>query len=278
MTATASYTTEIMDSIVQLYGEAPLLTRAEEAALFVRLAAGDEAARGEIIAANLRLVINIASKFHSDGMELPDLIQEGSIGLMRAASDFDISRGWRFSTYATYWIRQAITRAIMNKARVIRLPVHMAERVAKIRRAQEGQASAMSVDALAAAIGEDAERVRNALGVAEIVASLEQDVGFLPSKFPRTLKDCIPADDPDIDDTAAERDAHERLAAALASLPERERIILEMRCGWGGRQCHTLDQIGLYFGVTRARVRQIEKEALGHLREHAGMYGLEGLL
>ncbi len=275
---TGQYTVEVMDSIVQLYGEAPLLTRDEEVALFTRLRAGDETARDAIIAANLRLVIDIAAKFRTDGMELPDLIQEGSIGLMRAVQDFDVSRGWRFSTYATYWIRQAITRSIMNKARVIRLPVHMAERVARIRRAQENQASAMSVPALALAIGENEERVRNALGAAECIASLEQDIGFLPSKYSRTLKDCIPADAPDLPETAAERDAHERLALALAGLPERERTILEMRCGWNGRQCHTLDQIGAQFGVTRERVRQLEKEALIWLRESAAGYGLEGLL
>lgn len=276
--------TDCMDQIIA-QAAAPLLSRAEARVLFPLAQAGDAAAHERCVAANLRLVIAIAARYQHNGLELPDLIQEGTIGLLRAVAGFDATRDIAFSTYATNWIRQAIQRAIHCRGRAIRLPVHVHETCAKARRA----ANQLAVDgqdadtaAITAVSGISAQRLATLFALPD-TTSLDAPHDRTNGD-PYTLAELIPAPSPALEDAVAEADWHvyqrAQVTAALATLDARARFVLELRYGLNGHAPHTLEAVGARLDppLTRERARQIERDALRTLRETAAACGLVGLL
>jgi len=247
-------------------GRFPLLTAAEEVALAKRIERGDAAAKERMINCNLRLVVSIAKRYQGRDLSLLDLIQEGVIGLNRAVEKFDWRRGFKFSTYATWWIRQACQRAVSNQSATIRVPVHIHERRVKLSRAANQLRTRLgnepTHEELAEATGLEVRHVKEALEVAEATASLNQSVGSADDGELGDLFGDPTAEDPS--DEAAE--SFERLAVrrVLAKLPERQRRILELRFGFEG-ETETLEAIGKELGLNRERVRQLEREALARL-------------
>jgi RNA polymerase primary sigma factor len=259
---------------VRLYfhdmGRVPLLTAVEEVSLARRIERHDEEARRRLIEANLRLVVSIAKRHAGRGMPLLDLIQEGNIGLMRAVEKFDYRRGFKFSTYATWWIRQAVTRALADQSRTIRVPVHMVENIHKVIRVQRLLIQELgrepTPEEIAAEMGVSPERVREIQKISQEPVSLENPVG---DEGDSQLGDFI-EDEQSVapSDAVGELMQGEDLSRVLELLTSRERRVLEMRYGLTDGRPHTLEEVGVQFGVTRERIRQIEAKTLAKLRAY----------
>jgi RNA polymerase primary sigma factor len=263
---------EVSTDTLQLFlkdiGKVPLLTAAQEVELAKRIERGEHAAKQAMVEANLRLVVSIAKRYRNQGLPFLDLIQEGTIGLVRAAEKFDYRKGFKFSTYATWWIRQAVARALADKARTIRMPVHVVEKLNKIMRterklrAERGREPSSEEIALELELSiEEVEQIRR---TSQAPVSLEKPVGDEEeSEFGHFIEDeNVPLPD-EAADTALRNEA---LTRALRMLGERERRVLEMRYGLNGEQPRTLDEVGRTFNVTRERIRQIENQSLKKLR------------
>ena len=261
-----------IDDPVKVYlkeiGRVPLLTPEEEIDLAVRISNGDEAAKKRLSEANLRLVVSIAKRYLGRGMQFLDLIQEGNLGLIKAVEKFDYTKGFKFSTYATWWIRQAITRAIADQARTIRIPVHMVETINKVKKVSSQLLHANGREPSAEEIAEEldmpVDKVREIMRVAQEPVSLETPIGEEEDSH---LGDFIPDDDaPAPADAASHTLLKETLGNVLDSLTPREEKVLRLRFGLEDGRSRTLEEVGKEFNVTRERIRQIEAKALRKLR------------
>ena len=261
-----------IDDPVKVYlkeiGRVPLLSADEEIELAVRMSQGDEIARKRLSEANLRLVVSIAKRYVGRGMQFLDLIQEGNLGLIKAVEKFDHTKGFKFSTYATWWIRQAITRAIADQARTIRIPVHMVETINKVKKVnsqllhQNGHEP--SCEQIAAELEMPVEKVREIMRVAQEPVSLETPIGEEEDSH---LGDFIPDNDaPAPPDVASHTLLKEQLTEVLSTLTPREAKVLKLRFGLEDGRSRTLEEVGKEFNVTRERIRQIEAKALRKLR------------
>ena len=261
-----------VDDPVKVYlkeiGRVPLLTPEEEIELAIRIADDDEKAKKRLAEANLRLVVSIAKRYVGRGMQFLDLIQEGNLGLIKAVDKFDYTKGFKFSTYATWWISQAITRAIADQARTIRIPVHMVETINKVKKTNSQllhkNGRDPSAEEIAAELGMPVDKVREILRVAQEPVSLETPIGEEEDSH---LGDFIPDDDaPAPADAASMLLLKEQLNDVLKTLTPREAKVLALRFGLEDGHPHTLEEVGSEFGVTRERIRQIEAKALRKLR------------
>jgi RNA polymerase primary sigma factor len=260
--------TDSLQLFLKEIGRVPLLTAAQEVELAKRIERGDDAAKRHMVEANLRLVVSIAKRYRNQGLPFLDLIQEGTIGLVRAAEKFDYRRGFKFSTYATWWIRQAVARALADKARTIRMPVHVVEKLNRITRAERKLRTEYHRDPtpeeIATELGLEVDEVAAILRSAQTPISLEKPVGDdEESEFGHFLQDdSAPAPD-EAADLAMRKESLRRI---LESLSYRERRVLELRYGLDGQHPRTLDEVGRAFNVTRERIRQIENQCLKKLR------------
>jgi len=269
LTPGAGGTTDSLQLFLNQMGRYPLLTAADEVALAKRIERGDLAAKERMVNSNLRLVVSNAKKYQGHGVSLLDLIQDGIIGLNRAVEKFDYRKGFKFSTYATWWIRQACQRAVANQSATIRIPVHVQERRMKMRRARQKfeaqHGRSPSVEELAEAAQLKLSHAEEALDAVEASVSLNQTIGDGDGEFGDLFADDAAEDPIELADISLERD---RLHDALAQLGERERRVLELRFGLGdtGEQT-SLEDIGRELGITRERVRQLEANAMQRLHE-----------
>ncbi len=261
-----------IDDPVKVYlkeiGRVPLLTSEEEVELAIRISDGDVQAKQRLSEANLRLVVSIAKRYLGRGMQFLDLIQEGNLGLIKAVEKFDYTKGFKFSTYATWWIRQAITRAIADQARTIRIPVHMVETINKVKKVQSQllhqNGHEPSPDEIAEEIDMPVDKVREIMRVAQEPVSLETPIGEEEDSH---LGDFIPDNDaPAPADAASHTMLREQLSDVLATLTPREEKVLRLRFGLEDGRSRTLEEVGKEFNVTRERIRQIEAKALRKLR------------
>lgn len=265
------------DDSVRLYlreiGKIPLLTLEEEIDLGKRVVEGDKKAKDKMVQANLRLVVSIAKRYSGRGLDFLDLIQEGNTGLLRAVEKFDPEKGFKFSTYATWWIRQAITRAIADQARTIRIPVHMVETINKVLRTTRKLTQELnrepSVEEIADAMGMEPEKIEYVMKIKQDIASLDASIGRDGDDEDSVLGDFVEDEERvSPEDAAAMQLLKEQVAIILSALSEREQKIIKMRFGVGGGRPHTLEEVGAEFSVTRERIRQIEAKALAKLRKH----------
>lgn len=265
---------ELADDSVRMYlreiGRIPLLTWDEEVDLAKKVAGGDKQAKKRLAEANMRLVVSIAKRYIGRGLDLLDLIQEGNTGLIRAVEKFDYTRGYKFSTYATWWIRQAITRAIADQARTIRIPVHMVETINKLIRTERKLVQELGREPLpeeiAVEMGIEVEKVNHILKIKQEPVSIESPIG---EEEDSRLADFIEdRESVSPDEAATYQLLKEHINEVLELLTPREQRILKMRFGLDGGRSHTLEETGQEFGVTRERIRQIESKALLKLKKH----------
>jgi len=269
------YLDDIADDSVRLYlreiGKIPLLSAEEELALAKKVVAGDKKAKDKMAEANMRLVVSIAKRYVGRGLDLLDLIQEGNTGLLRAVEKFDPDKGFKFSTYATWWIRQAITRAIADQARTIRIPVHMVETINKLLRTQRRLTQELNREPtneeIAEAMEIDVDKV-------EHIMKIKQDISSLDASVRDDEEDSVLGDFIEDEDTVSPEESatgqllKEHVKEMLGALTEREQKILKLRFGLEDGKSHTLEEVGQEFNVTRERIRQIEAKALAKLRKH----------
>ncbi|HET7630590.1 MAG TPA: RNA polymerase sigma factor RpoD [Candidatus Saccharimonadales bacterium] len=271
------YFDDVSDDSVRLYlreiGKIPLLNAEEELALAKKVVAGDKRAKDKMAEANMRLVVSIAKRYSGRGLDFLDLIQEGNTGLLRAVEKFDPDKGFKFSTYATWWIRQAITRAIADQARTIRIPVHMVETINKLLRTQRRMTQELNreptIEELGKELEMEPEKVEYVMKIKQDIHSLDAGVGREEGDDDSTLSDFIEDEDATSpEDSAAGQLLKEQVQGVLGTLSEREQKILRMRFGLDDGKNHTLEEVGQEFAVTRERIRQIEAKALAKLRKH----------
>jgi RNA polymerase primary sigma factor len=270
-----TYLDDIADDSVRLYlreiGKIPLLNAEEELALAKRVVAGDKEAKDQMAEANLRLVVSIAKRYVGRGLDLLDLIEEGNTGLLRAVEKFDPDKGFKFSTYATWWIRQAITRAIADQARTIRIPVHMVETINKLLRTQRRLTQDLNREPTNEEIAKEME-----IDVAKVehIMKIKQDISSLDASIRDDEEESVLADFIEDEDTITPEESatgqllKEQVKDMLGALTEREQKILKLRFGLEDGKQHTLEEVGQEFSVTRERIRQIEAKALAKLRKH----------
>ena len=265
--AQASATQDPLKLYVRAIGDGPLLTPAEERELARRKDEGDEEAKTKLIESNLRLVMSITRNYTKAGVPLLDLIQEGNLGLIRAVEKFDYKMGYKLSTYATWWIRQAVTRALADQGRTIRLPVHVADQVRRLMRSRRQLAQKLNreptEDEMATESGFTPQRVQELLDLVEDPVSLETPVGDGESMYADLIED-VNSDRPD--DTTAIKLRRAELAEAMLRLNPRMQRVLALRFGLDGEHPQTLEEVGAGLGITRERVRQLESRALRELR------------
>ena len=270
-------TTDALQLFLREAGRHRLLTAAQEVSLAKRIERGDAGAKEEMIQANLRLVVSIAKNYRNQGLPFLDLIQEGTLGLIRAVEKFDWRRGFKFSTYATWWIRQAVARALADKARTIRMPVHIVERLQKINRAERSLWAQLGREPTIEEIGEEAsltsEQVLEVRAAARASTSLDAPVG---DDEDATLGDFVAGDEPLPEDEVHVQLRRQVLLDALLSLPDREREVVTLRYGIDGNEPRTLEEIGRRLGLTRERVRQIELDSLRRLSLLREMQAVQG--
>ena len=272
---------EVADDSVKLYlreiGKIPLLSQEEELELAKKIIEGNEKekkrAKDKMAESNMRLVVSIAKRYSGRGLDFLDLIQEGNTGLLRAVEKFDPDKGFKFSTYATWWIRQAITRAIADQARTIRIPVHMVETINKVLRTQRRLTQELnrepSTEEIAEAMDMEPEKIEYVMKIKQDIASLDASVGRDGEDDDSSLGDFIEDEDRiSPEDSAANQLLKEQIASILSTLTDREQKIIKMRFGIGGGKSHTLEEVGAEFSVTRERIRQIEAKALTKLRKN----------
>jgi len=273
--ADQTYLDDIADDSVRLYlreiGKIPLLNAEEELALAKRVVAGEKDAKDQMAEANMRLVVSIAKRYVGRGLDLLDLIQEGNTGLLRAVEKFDPDKGFKFSTYATWWIRQAITRAIADQARTIRIPVHMVETINKLLRTQRRLTQEFNREPTNAEIAKEMEIDEAKV---EHIMKIKQDISSLDASIRDDEEESVLADFIEDEDTVTPEESatgqllKEQVKDMLGALTDREQKILKLRFGLEDGKQHTLEEVGQEFSVTRERIRQIEAKALAKLRKH----------
>lgn len=269
------YLDDVADDSVRLYlreiGKIPLLTAEQELALAQRVVAGEKDAKDQMAEANMRLVVSIAKRYVGRGLDLLDLIQEGNTGLLRAVEKFDPDKGFKFSTYATWWIRQAITRAIADQARTIRIPVHMVETINKLLRTQRRLTQELNREPTNEEI---AKAMEIEVDKVEHIMKIKQDISSLDASVRDDEEDSVLGDFIEDEDTVSPEESatgqllKEHVKDMLGALTEREQKILKLRFGLEDGKSHTLEEVGQEFNVTRERIRQIEAKALAKLRKH----------